>query len=341
MTGKPARVPEKLIAEFKKKSEELGINISIENLDERINGNTSPEGAFPEIYRFEYNSEKDLHDIIDILIRLWNKYPREELGGESPDQRFRAMSRKEIHVKTLLTAELMRNINPNDSPSEKEFKKAADDFQKKWLNSPHEEFGGKTPMEVILEERQKTGNPDRDLHITVMREKVRTKGETIESFFSENPEKEKLKSIENREYEYVEIIAPLEFAVAHYYLDNPDMKDSDAASFLKNFLKDYDGIFEEGSMEERLQIGAMLGLKKHAKNKRISEHEFILVAKHILWSISNRGWVPDERAYLNWICNFFGLLNGKEKEEFDRFYGKVARVYGITKDNLESIIITY
>lgn len=330
--------PLELIAALKNKAEEMGVDINLNNLDERINAHKTPEDAFPEFYKFEYKSDRDFQDTVHIMFSLWNNYPREEFNGETPEQRFNSMPKKEVHVKRLLNAELMKSINPNGFSSEKEFQKAADGFQKKWLNMPRKEFGGKTPMEIVLEERQKTGNPDKGLHITVIRKKMAVKDGTIKSFFSENPEKENLKSIENREYEYAEILSPLEFAIAHYYVDNPGIKDSDAVSFIKNFLKDYDRKFEEGSMEERLQYGAMLGLEKYSKNRKISEHEFALTVKHILWSISNRDWVPDERAYLNWICNFFGLLNEKEKEEFDRFYDKVARTFGIS--NLDDIIIT-
>ncbi len=333
MEDKTKNIPEGIIAEFRKKAEELGMRIDLKNIDARINGNTSHTSAFPEIFDFKYKSDKDLSDIMRLLIALWNSYPREEFGGKTPNQVFNENG-KEAHVKKLLASELMSSINPNDFSSEKEFKKAVDDFQKKWMKMPRKEFGGKTPTEAVLEERQKIGGSEKDLHLSINRKKVKMNDETIESFFTENLEKEKLKNIENREWDYLEILASLEFTVTLYYLEHPDITDADAVLALEKFLNDYDADFEKESLEECLQINAMRELKKYVKIRKISKHEFSLIVKHVLWAISNRDWVPDERAYLNWLCNFFGLLSKVEKREFDRFYRDVAQTYGISKSKL-------
>lgn len=339
MADKTKNIHEGIIAEFRKKAEELGMRIDLKNIDARINGNTSHTSAFPEIFGFKYKSDKDLNDIMSLLIALWNSYPREEFGGKTPNQVFNKNG-KEANIKKLLASELMSRINPNDFSSEKEFKKAVDDFQKKWMESPLKDFGGKTPIEVLFEERQKTGSSAKDLHLSINRKKVKMNNETIDSFFSENPEKKKLKTIENREYEYAEILGPLEFAIALYYLRHPDINDGDAVQALENFLNNYNADFEDESFEGRLQFGAIYGLKSYVKTRKISKYEFTLIIKHIMWAISNRDWVPDERAYLNWIINFFGLFNKKEKEEFDLFYKHVGRIYGLSNSDVSNLIIT-
>ncbi|MFH1432894.1 MAG: hypothetical protein ABIG84_06790 [archaeon] len=172
MAGDRKIIPQETVDKFEKKIQELGINLDLENMDERINKNTSHMSAFPEIFRFEYKSKRDFNETMTLLANLWNSYPRDEFSGKSPEQVFNE-SRMESHIKNLLSSELMSSLNPNDYTSEKECEKATDNFQKKWLNTPRKDLGGKTPMEVVLEERKKTGNPSKTLHLSFERRKVK------------------------------------------------------------------------------------------------------------------------------------------------------------------------
>lgn len=173
MADRAKKVPQEIIAKFEKTARKLGIRMDLKNLDERINRGRSHTDAFPELRGFEYKSQKDFEDMTGALMNLWNNYPREEFGGKSPAQVFNE-SRQEAAVKRQLVAELMRRMDPNDFSSVREFKKAVDDFQKKWLDTPRKDLGGKTPMEVVLEERQKTGDQSKDLHISVELSRIRT-----------------------------------------------------------------------------------------------------------------------------------------------------------------------
>lgn len=168
-----------------------------------------------------------------------------------------------------------------------------------------------------------------------MNEKTLPDGKMIKRFFSDLPEKRGLKNIYKKEEEYAGVLAPIELAIACCYLRNPHIKDSDAALALKNFREDYDKKFAKGTLEYVIQSAVLAGLGKFTKNKKISEHEFLLAIDYVLWAISNREWIPDERAYLKWICNFFGLLEGREKEDYEEFYARLGHDMNIPKGKLE------
>lgn len=333
MAGK-STIPEGIISEFRKKTKELGINIDLKNLEERINKNTSHTDAFPEIFQFEYGSEKDLHDVMKLLTELWNNYPREEFCGKTPDQVFNECGKEEVRIRKLLASELMNNINPKDFSSKKEFRKAVDDFQKKWLKTPRKDMGGKAPVNIILEERQKRGNSAKGLRVRSQITMVDADEETIESFFEDVPEKALLKNIFKKEEEYANVLGSIEFFIAQYYLINPEIIDKDVTMALKNFRQDYDDSFESGSIECAIRDGALVGLEEYTKERKISKHEFLLVIDYVLTAISNRNWTGDSRAYLKWICNFFGLLKGSAKDSYERGYASLGRDLGISKEQL-------
>jgi len=54
-----------------------------------------------------------------------------------------------------------------------------------------------------------------------------------------------------------------------------------------------------------------------------------------MYCIDNRSWISGGRGYLDWIANWFGLLEGGEKQEFDSFYDDLSQIIGIKKDFLK------
>lgn len=61
--------------------------------------------------------------------------------------------------------EVMKNINPDTYPSFKDAEAAAKKFKKKWLKTPQKELDGNTPIDVILNEREMLGNPNKKFGI--------------------------------------------------------------------------------------------------------------------------------------------------------------------------------
>jgi tetratricopeptide (TPR) repeat protein len=61
----------------------------------------------------------------------------------------------------------MQKIKPEDFPDEASAKIEANRLQKAWLAEPKPEFGGKMPLEAILEERAQLGNPEKRVEFSV------------------------------------------------------------------------------------------------------------------------------------------------------------------------------
>jgi tetratricopeptide (TPR) repeat protein len=123
--------------------------------------------AFPEIFNFNFPSMLDFEETLELVRELWNNFPRREFGGRPP-RHFEPGPMEKTLYHTLLS-EAQANIDPDDYPSPEAAQKAVDEFCRKWLRTPQEELAGKTPEEVILEEREARGDQRKsiDIRITV------------------------------------------------------------------------------------------------------------------------------------------------------------------------------
>lgn len=162
----------------------------------------------------------------------------------------------------------------------------------------------------------------------------------LKEMLLENNEKIKeIKSLYQREVEYVSFLGPIESFFAYFYLDNTDTKDSDIEKAIKNVkMNYYKNINDFSNYFEKELIGVIsqvLRTNIKVKKRRITQHELFLVLNYILWSIDNRKHIGDKQAYLKWICNFFHLLNEDEKEEFDEFYDDYGKKKGISKEQIK------
>lgn len=153
---------------LKKKLNKIGLKIDFRSLDKRINENTRVDDAFPEILEFHFPSNKDFREAMDLFQMLWNAYPRREFKGITPTQVCKKGPKENMLIQDFMD-EVMKNINPDTYPSLKEAEVAAKKFQKKWLKTPQKELDGKTPMEIIMEEREMLGNPSKkfDIHLEI------------------------------------------------------------------------------------------------------------------------------------------------------------------------------
>ena len=109
---------EELKSALKRKLRSLGIKIDFRSLDRRINENQYINKAFPEIYDFNFPSNDDFSETMDLLQQLWNNYPRKEFGGKSPKDAD-IMGPKEKTLILDLFDETRRKIDPNKYPSKK------------------------------------------------------------------------------------------------------------------------------------------------------------------------------------------------------------------------------
>ncbi len=157
-----------------------------------------------------------------------------------------------------------------------------------------------------------------------------------EILLQDNEEIKEIKSLYNREVEYLDFLDPIEFFIANYGIWNPKLRDVDVIKSLRNIRDNWDKdiAFFQNDLEYNLMmtINASLQLQR-----RITKHELLLVIKHILWAIDNRKWIEGPRAYLDWIANFFHLFNNDQKKKFDRVYKELGNKYGISKEEIKSM----
>ncbi|MCX6750100.1 MAG: hypothetical protein NTZ83_01450 [Candidatus Pacearchaeota archaeon] len=154
----------------------------------------------------------------------------------------------------------------------------------------------------------------------------------------DNEEIKQLKSLFQKEVEYVDFLGPIESFIAYYfYYDNRKLKDVDVKKTIRNMRSNLNqniNFFKPGF--EREMAGVIYIILRDTKRK-ITQHELLLVLRYILWSIDNREYLGDPRAYLNWICDFFKLLNKDEKKKLDYFYDKIGKTHNINEEKLQII----
>ena len=152
--------------ELKKKLNKLGLKIDFRGLDARINEHTSLYDAFPEIQEFDFPSNEDFREAMNLIQLLWNIYPRREFKGKTPQQIFKIGPKENMLIQDLING-VTKAINPDTYPSAVEAEAATNEYQKIWLEKPQRELGGKTPIEVILKEREMLGNPNKKFNIKI------------------------------------------------------------------------------------------------------------------------------------------------------------------------------
>lgn len=152
----------------------------------------------------------------------------------------------------------------------------------------------------------------------------------------DNDKVKEIKTIYQREVEYIYFLQPIEsFFAYYYYEDDPKLKDVDVKIAVRKIKSNIDKNpdFFETDFEKELIHVISFALKNSPK--KITRHELHLVLGYILWCIDNRRWVNDSRAYLNWLCNFFKIFNKEEKKHFDQFYENLGKEHGKTKEEIK------
>ena len=99
------------------------------------------------------------------MIALWNHIPRPSLEGKSPSERAKESGELEQRLTQEMVDYVFSQIQPDDYPTAKEASKAANALKDKWLNTPQEKLGGKTPLMAIIAERESLGNSSQEFEI--------------------------------------------------------------------------------------------------------------------------------------------------------------------------------
>jgi len=175
---------EVLEQEIREKLEEAGLSDT--TFVEMIDGFKKSDEPFEVIARVMkkavFPSEEGCQYLLELMHALWNKMPHESMGGLSPEERRKSFIRgpQERALLSEMTGFLHDMVKPDRYRDMKKLDMAIAKAQQKWLDTKTPELDGKSPREVILEERQRLGNEDTDIlirvsarqfHITTRREK--------------------------------------------------------------------------------------------------------------------------------------------------------------------------
>ena len=116
-----------------------------------------------------------------LLKRLWKSTPSNVAREFTPliiekeifQKYYQSINKKEENLQSVekklkrLLKEHLGKKAPSEFPLQSELDKAIEICQDKWLHHPQEELDYKTPLEAILEERKKLGNPRKDFSLSV------------------------------------------------------------------------------------------------------------------------------------------------------------------------------
>ena len=145
----------------------------------------------------------------------------------------------------------------------------------------------------------------------------------------------KIKTLKQREEEYAYLLEPIEHTIASYYSEDKSLKDRDVIRILKNIKMNYFNDFSY--FKEPLEQAIITQLSFALQKAKTTRHELLLAISYILWSIDNRAWTGDKKAYLDWILNFFGMMDGQEKKDFRKKYEKLGDEFGIDEEKIISM----
>ena len=130
---------------------------SIKSLRKKVNRVTDPAPIIKELAKMMgISSPEEFDTLQQLFYEFWNHTPRDEFKGESPQEISKESMgplEKELLNDFMLYVE--KNMDIKKFSSKDEIEKAVKELQRKWLNEPQEELGGKTPFQAMKEEREK------------------------------------------------------------------------------------------------------------------------------------------------------------------------------------------
>ena len=150
---------------------------SIKNLRKKINRITDPLPLIKELAeRINFSSQEELNKFQQLFLDFWNLSPRDEFQGKSPQEiEPWEMGPQERELSQELMDYVSASIQSLEFSDQEEIDDAIKIFQDKWLYQTLEELEYKTPWQVILEEREKLGNPRKDFSLKISIKPVKQK----------------------------------------------------------------------------------------------------------------------------------------------------------------------
>jgi len=153
------------------KLEEVGLaDVTPAYIIERFNQNIEPVQVFKEIAeKAIFPEDEDAHELLELLAALWNKFPHKAMGHISPEEKDRDYPRgpQELSLIHELMYHLHNEISLDNYSNKEELDRTLAEVQERWLNTPNPELDGKTPRELIFEERKRMDNPRKEIGLSI------------------------------------------------------------------------------------------------------------------------------------------------------------------------------
>jgi len=142
---------------------------TIRQLRKRINKTTDSMNILKELTeKMSFSGTEELMEFQELFNAFWNLSSRDEFGGKSPQQKAEEMrGPRERELIPDLINYVTSKVNPDKFPSKKDLDKEIEKQKKKWLSEPQSELNYMSPWEIILNERKKLGNPQKDFSISI------------------------------------------------------------------------------------------------------------------------------------------------------------------------------
>ena len=162
---------------------------------------------------------------------------------------------------------------------------------------------------------------------------------TIAEILLPTPERiMKIDTLEGREEEYSYYLGTLEYTIAtYYYFQDKKLTDAKVIKILKHLRSNLDKTHD--FFEDALELELFENLVNVIFDEPISTHEFLLLIDYILISIDNRSWIPDTRAYLKWVCYFFGVNSPEDDLKHENMIKKLAKKCNVPDDMVPSLLV--
>lgn len=142
--------------------------ISLVDLETWIRNDRPDEEIRQElIQRTHFKDTKEIEQFFGVYQEFANNLPRKSRAGFSPKELVEIAPpgpKEKVLIEDLMHSAMQR-INPNAYKTAEDRQKALELFQETWPHERQDELEGKSPYEVILEERKSLGNLRTDFSI--------------------------------------------------------------------------------------------------------------------------------------------------------------------------------
>ncbi len=141
---------------------------SIKSLRKKANRIIDPKSLIQElVQKMHISSQEELIEFQQLFNDFWNLTPRDEFQGKSPEEMAKgSIGPMEKELLSNFENYVEKNLDIRKFSNKDEIEKAIKKLPRKWLNEPQEELDGKTPFQVIKEEREKLDSPRKDFPIS-------------------------------------------------------------------------------------------------------------------------------------------------------------------------------